>query len=119
LAYDKWLALYPDRVDDISAKPGHSEHQLGTAVDFSTPYMDDLYGDFFNIRFDQTPEGEWLAQQATNYGFTLSYPAWAVEETGYASEPWHYRYVGGLALELKARNLTLTQYLRECGTLAQ
>jgi D-alanyl-D-alanine carboxypeptidase len=116
LAYDKWLALYPERADDISAQPGHSEHQLGTAIDFSTPYMDDLYGDFFNIRFDQTPEGEWLLRQAKYYGFALSYPAWAVEQTGYASEPWHYRYVGVLAQELAARNITLTGYLQACGS---
>jgi D-alanyl-D-alanine carboxypeptidase len=115
LAYDKWLALYPDRVDDISAKPGHSEHQLGTAVDFSTRAMIDLYGDFFNVRFERTAEGEWLRANAPAYGFTLSYPAWAVEETGYASEPWHYRYVGPLAEELAARGITLTRYSRECG----
>jgi D-alanyl-D-alanine carboxypeptidase len=77
--------------------------------------MDDLYGDFFNIRFEKTAEGEWLAGHAAAYGFTLSYPAWAVEETGYASEPWHYRYVGLLAEALAERNLTLTRYLRECG----
>jgi LAS superfamily LD-carboxypeptidase LdcB len=114
LAYDKWLNLYPDRAPDISAVPGHSEHQLGTAVDFSTPYMDDLYGDYFHINFFQTPEGQWLMRQAAYYGFTLSYPTWAVEQTGYAWEPWHFRYVGILARELLARNITLTQYLQEC-----
>src|SRR5688572_32602532 len=78
LAFEKWQKLYPERAPDISAVPGHSEHQLGTAVDFSTPYMDDLFGDFFNVRFSQTPEGEWLLREATNYGFTLSYPEWAI-----------------------------------------
>jgi D-alanyl-D-alanine carboxypeptidase len=115
LAYDKWLNLYPDHAPDISAVPGHSEHQLGTAIDFSTPYMDDLYGDYFHVNFYQTPEGQWLIKQAAYYGFTLSYPTWAVEQTGYAWEPWHFRYVGLLAGELLARNITLTQYLQECG----
>ncbi|MCC6192733.1 MAG: M15 family metallopeptidase [Anaerolineales bacterium] len=114
LAYNKWLQLYPDRAADISALPGHSEHQLGTALDFSTPYMDERYGDFFNIRFDQTPEGQWLLRHAKYYGFTLSYPARAVEQTGYAVEPWHFRYVGLLADELAAREITLTEYLRGC-----
>jgi D-alanyl-D-alanine carboxypeptidase len=114
LAYDKWLALYPDRAPDISAAPGHSEHQLGTAIDFTTPYMDDLYGDYFNVRFFETPEGQWLSQHAAYYGFALSYPTWAVEQTGYAWEPWHFRYVGLLAGELLARNITLSQYLQEC-----
>ena len=98
--------------------PGHSEHQLGTVVDFSTPYMDDLYSDFFHINFSQTAEGQWLLRQAAYYGFTLSYPPWAIEQTGYAWEPWHFRYVGSLALELYARNITLTQYLRQCAPQA-
>jgi D-alanyl-D-alanine carboxypeptidase len=114
LAFEKWQNLYPDRATDISAMPGHSEHQLGTAVDFSTPYMDDLYADFFHINFSQTAEGQWLLRQAAYYGFTLSYPPWAIEQTGYAWEPWHFRYVGSLALELYARNITLTQYLQQC-----
>jgi D-alanyl-D-alanine carboxypeptidase len=114
LAYEKWLDEYPDRAPEISAVPGHSEHQLGTTVDFSTPYMEDLYGDAFHINFFQTPEGQWLSKQAAYYGFTLSYPTWAVEQTGYAWEPWHYRYVGNLARELLQRNITLTEYLQEC-----
>lgn len=114
LAFDKWQKLYPDRVVDISAVPGHSEHQLGTAVDFSTPYMAGLYGDSFNVRFSTTPEGQWLSKQAAYYGFTLSYPAWATQITGYAWEPWHYRYVGILAQELFRRNITLTQYIQKC-----
>jgi D-alanyl-D-alanine carboxypeptidase len=115
LAYEKWLKLYPDRVNDISAQPGHSEHQLGTAVDFSSPRMIELYGDDgFNVSFSEQPEGQWLARQAAYYGFTLSYPADSVTVTGYAWEPWHFRYVGILALELQQRNITLTQYLQEC-----
>jgi len=115
LAFEKWQRLYPDRAVDISAVPGHSEHQLGTVVDFSTPYMDDLYNDFFHVNFYTTPEGQWLSKQAAYYGFTLSYPAWATQITGYAWEPWHYRYVGILAQELFRRNITLTQYIQECG----
>jgi D-alanyl-D-alanine carboxypeptidase len=115
LAFEKWQQLYPDRAPAISAQPGHSEHQLGTAVDFSTAEMVELYGDFFNVRFSRTAEGQWLLEHAVEYGFTLSYPAEAVEETGYAWEPWHYRYVGDLAAELLARSMTLTAYLRECG----
>jgi D-alanyl-D-alanine carboxypeptidase len=118
LAYEKWLKLYPDRAADISAVPGHSEHQLGTAIDFSTPYMDDLYGDLFHVNFSKTPEGEWLFKQAAYYGFTLSYPQGATEQTGYAWEPWHYRYVGPLAQALQARQETLTEYLARCGGAA-
>jgi D-alanyl-D-alanine carboxypeptidase len=114
LAHEKWQTLYPDRAPEISALPGHSEHQLGTAVDFSTPSMNRLYGETFNVNFSKTAEGQWLIQNAPAYGFALSYPAWATEATGYAWEPWHFRYVGSLALELTTRNLSLTQYLRQC-----
>ncbi len=114
LAFEKWQRLYPDRAADISAVPGHSEHQLGVVVDFSTPYMDKLYNDFFHVNFSITPEGQWLSKQAAYYGFTLSYPAWGTQITGYAWEPWHYRYVGILAQELFRRNITLTQYMQEC-----
>jgi LAS superfamily LD-carboxypeptidase LdcB len=114
LAYDKWLKLYPDRASDISALPGHSEHQLGTAVDFSSVLMTQLYPQDFNVSFAEQPEGQWLARQAAYYGFTLSYPQNSLATTGYAWEPWHYRYVGILALELQSRNITLTQYLQEC-----
>jgi D-alanyl-D-alanine carboxypeptidase len=61
---------------EFAARPGHSEHQLGTAVDLGG-------GD------------DWLAANAWRYGFVMSYPAsrsptW----TCYGSEPWHYRYFG-------------------------
>jgi D-alanyl-D-alanine carboxypeptidase len=115
LAYEKWQTLYPDRAPDISALPGHSEHQLGLAVDFSTPYMVDVYGDWMHVRFAETPEGQWLKQHAAAYGFTLSYPPNAIERTGFAWEPWHFRYVGLLAPALQAEQVTLTEYVRACG----
>lgn len=65
-----------DYAGEFAARPGHSEHQLGTAVDLGG-------GD------------DWLAANAWRYGFVMSYPAsrsptW----TCYGSEPWHYRYFG-------------------------
>jgi zinc D-Ala-D-Ala carboxypeptidase len=76
--------------------------------------MSDTYGDFFHVNFSKTAEGLWLLKQAAYYGFTLSYPSGATELTGYAWEPWHYRYVGILAQQLYARQQTLTEYLQEC-----
>ena len=62
--------------DDLIARPGHSEHQLGTAVDLSGG-------------------AEWLAANAPHFGFVLSFaPARSPEWTCYSPEPWHYRYVG-------------------------
>lgn len=74
-----------------SARPGHSEHQLGTAIDLRSaggpaPWSLADWG--------RTPEGAWLAQHAWRYGFVMSYPAGARGSTCYAYEPWHWRWVG-------------------------
>ncbi len=110
-AYQKWVELYPDRAAGISALPGHSEHQLGVAVDFGTTIP------YFNLAkaFAVSAEGRWLQENAAEYGFTLSYPEWGVESTGYEWEPWHYRYVGpALAKELGAQQVPVNTYLRRC-----
>ena len=67
-----------------SARPGHSEHQLGTAVDFY-PIHDN---------FAYTAASRWLVQNAGSFGWTLSYPDGYEHVTGYRFEPWHYRFVG-------------------------
>ena len=74
-----------------SARPGHSEHQLGTAIDVGTaggPAPWDL--DDWAL----TPEGAWMQTNAWRYGFVLSYPRDSRDVTCYAYEPWHWRWVG-------------------------
>lgn len=70
--------------DKYSARPGHSEHQTGMAVDINTT----------SGLFENTAEFRWLQQHAHEYGFILRYPKGKEWITGYAYEPWHYRYVG-------------------------
>jgi D-alanyl-D-alanine carboxypeptidase len=69
--------------DRESARPGASQHQLGTAIDFGS----------VTDAFNQTPAGEWLAAHAWEYGFSLSYPPGFESVTGYRYEGWHYRYL--------------------------
>jgi D-alanyl-D-alanine carboxypeptidase len=84
--YDQEVAAYgPDQ--KTSAKPGHSEHQLGTTVD-----LNELSG-----AFGDSPAGKWLVANAHRFGFCMSYPAGLEGQTGYAYEPWHWRYLGGSA----------------------
>lgn len=114
IAYQKWATLYPGHVDIISAEPGHSEHQLGTTIDFGSPDLH-LYTDDpslqFHTYFYKTQEGIWLLENAPLYGFTLSYPLETFELTGMYYEPWHYRYVGvEMATFLQQMGMSLTQY---------
>ena len=80
-----------DAADLVSARPGHSQHQLGTAVDFGS--ISDGYG--------ETANGRWVAQHAWRFGFSLSYPLGATERTGYNYEPWHFRYIGRVGTRLE------------------
>lgn len=72
--------------NQFSADQGYSEHQLGTAVDFTTTAVG---GNF--SQFEQDPAYKWLKNNAHQYGFTLSYPA---NNAYYKFEPWHWRFVG-------------------------
>jgi D-alanyl-D-alanine carboxypeptidase len=96
----------------ISAEPGHSEHQLGTTADLTTADV----GYDLTESFGGTPAAQWLAANAHRYGFALSYPAGAEPVTGYAYEPWHYRYIApDHAGAWKGSGLTLVEYLRGVG----
>lgn len=114
IAWNKWNTLYPDRAAIISAPPGHSEHQLGTVIDFGSPELPGIVGQpgiQFHTYFSKTSEGQWLAENAHKYGFTLSYSLEAFETTGFYYEPWHYRYVGeSMARQLRDQNMTLTEH---------
>jgi D-alanyl-D-alanine carboxypeptidase len=92
----------------VSARPGHSEHQLGLAIDFrSDPPDATLTGSWAF-----TPAGRWMGQHAWAYGFIRSYPAKKQSVTCYAGEAWHYRYVGrDLAAAIHGSGLTIREYL--------
>jgi D-alanyl-D-alanine carboxypeptidase len=115
IAWAKWQEKHPDRASIISAPPGHSEHQLGTTIDFGSPELSTLVGDDeieFHTNFYLTGEGKWLSEHAHEYGFVLSYPRETFELTGMYYEPWHYRYVGQeMAILLKDRGISLISYL--------
>ncbi len=93
------------------ALPGHSEHQLGVAVDLSGKSVDYSATDY---DFGETVEGKWLAENSYKYGFVLSYPEDKEDITGYIYEPWHFRYVGiDLAKEIYDSGKTIVEYLAE------
>lgn len=114
-ARQKWAEQFPEWVHNISARPGHSEHQLGTTVDFSTPDLPAMVGEEFiefHPAFASSREGKWLAEHAYEYGFTMSYPDERFEATGFNYEPWHFRYVGvDLSTWLHENEMTISEYL--------
>ena len=85
-----------------SAKSGHSEHQLGLAVDLNQTIEE----------FENTKEYAWLRMNAYKYGFIQRYPKNKEFITGYAYEPWHYRYLGvEITTKLFEDNITYEEYL--------
>ncbi len=78
-----------DQAEESTARPGHSEHQLGTTIDILDPVAAEL-----TPAFTSTPTGRWVAAHAHRYGFVMSYPDEARDRTCYDFEPWHVRYVG-------------------------
>ena len=90
-----------DLADTYSARPGHSEHQSGLAIDVNQ--IDDS--------FAGTPEAIWLENHCHEYGFILRYPKGKENITGYQYESWHVRYVGtDLSYAVHASGLTLEEY---------
>jgi D-alanyl-D-alanine carboxypeptidase len=93
-SYSQQVVLFNSRVARVGraaalkfvARPGHSEHQLGTAIDFRsydgrTPFV-------------TTRAGLWMKANAWKYGWLMSFPSGKSAVTCMSSEPWHYRYVG-------------------------
>jgi zinc D-Ala-D-Ala carboxypeptidase len=116
VTFDRWTKRSSFcAATEQSALPGHSQHQLGTAVDlFTAQWKQDGNGDgVFRNGFGCSPGGTFLREKAYQYGFVISYPidpadaapkhpcevrsdvpsginAW----TGYRPESWHLRYIG-------------------------
>jgi len=96
-----------------SAIAGHSQHQLGTAVDLFTEQWMHTFSNPMRGGFGCTPGGRWIAEHAWEFGYVIPYPLPLAERapgsdcrrrdggddgvdprTGYRYEPWHLRYIG-------------------------
>lgn len=114
-SHDKWANFYGDpNAGGMSALPGHSQHQLGTAVDFTNSAAE------YQIwqPFGRTSGSAWLEENAGKYGYVLAYPKGLEAETGYQWEPWHYRYIGPKNVErLERSGMSLQKFLKEEGVL--
>jgi len=109
ILYDFWISIYGERATESIARPGYSEHQLGTAVDLTASSIG-----YAGVRpeFADSQEGKWVLKNASKYGFLMSYPEGKERVTGYVYEPWHYRYVGReVAQTIRGKKLTVNEWL--------
>lgn len=98
-----------------AAKPGHSEHHTGLAIDVGIVIDGKLYraiedllmlDDLFHI----------IHKKLALYGFILRYPKGkeAITKIGY--EPWHFRYIHSpeIAREIADRQICFEEYCQKC-----
>lgn len=76
--------------NQVSARAGQSEHQLGTVIDLRCSSC---------TSFDNTdPKNmalyKYIEENAYKFGFVISYPKNKELLTGYSYEPWHIRFIG-------------------------
>ena len=100
--FDEQNRLYKEMGADYALPAGHSEHNLGLALDVGSTQM----------KMKEAPEGEWIEENAWKNGFILRYPANKTDITGIQYEPWHIRYVGlPHSAIMQEMNLALEEYL--------
>ena len=100
--YNSYLRNYGKNfAEKYSAYPGYSEHQTGLAVDINSVYT----------TFEKSKEYAWLKEHAHEFGFIERYEKGEEYITGYAYEPWHYRYVGTDAAKIiHDQDITYEEY---------
>lgn len=97
-----------EKANQISARPGESEHQTGLAMDVTSQSVN--FGLVEN--FGDTKEYTWLKENAHHFGYIIRYPKGKEQITEYSYEPWHLRYVGKeLAAKLYKEKITYEEYL--------
>jgi D-alanyl-D-alanine carboxypeptidase len=110
VTFNRWVSVFGRQAALLgSARPGHSEHQLGVTIDFRSvggpdPWISD---------WAKTRAGAWMQANAWRFGFVMSYPRNASpSKTCYRYEAWHYRYTGRpIAASIHASGISLREYL--------
>lgn len=100
--YKEYVVSYGQaKADTFAARPGYSEHQLGTSLDIANTWT---------IKED-SKEYKWIDENGYKYGFIFRYKEKNENITGYKAESWHIRYVGkDAATYIHNHNITFDEY---------
>lgn len=100
--FDAQNGLYETIGSDFALPAGHSEHNLGLALDVGST----------QTKMADAKEGAWIEKNAWKHGFILRYPEDKSDITGIQYEPWHIRYVGfPHSAIMQENNFVLEEYL--------
>lgn len=103
--YNEYKKVSLKYADSYAARPGHSEHQTGLAIDITSLEHPQI------STFKESEEYEWLKNNCHKYGFILRYPEGKEHITGYNTESWHFRYVGEkIATQIYNEGITFDEY---------
>lgn len=92
--FNYWVSVDGlEEAERESARPGTSQHQMGTAIDFGN--IEDSYS--------LTDGCKWLDAHSEEYGWSLSFPQGYEDVTGYRWECWHFRYIGVEACQFQKK----------------
>ena len=98
--FDEAKRMYGNDAIRNSFEAGHSEHQLGLAIDFKK-----------DEDFVESDAYKWLKKNAYRYGFIESYTSKNEYVTNKEPNPYHWRYVGeDVAQMLMVRDISLKDY---------
>ena len=90
-----------EETDLFAARPGYSEHELGTVIDVSNVWYIEEGDD----------EYKWIERNSWKYGYIIRYKKSKEDLTKYAAEGWHIRYVGVKdATLIHNKGLTFDEY---------
>lgn len=114
-SYLQQVQLYSQEIDNAGeeeaerwvAPPGYSEHQTGYAFDLDLTVEGES-----GLKYKGEGIYSWLNENCGNYGLTVRYKEGKEDITGYAFEPWHFRYVGQPhSTYMENKGITLEEYL--------
>lgn len=110
--YQKYLNKFGlEYAKKYVAKPGHSEHHTGIAIDVGVV----LDGKFYHTIEDILSVEhlyKTIQEKLPTYGFILRYPRGKESVTKIGYEPWHFRYIDSpeIAKEITDKGLCFEEY---------